>query len=110
MASPERVRIEIAFDGGQLMGALVTPASADALEQALGAADLRDDKCQDSGGKEWRACCHDGLPSQRVRASSDFSNTRIQLFVEWNDFIRALKRRLGKDTSPEGLTRPSGRA
>ena len=41
MASPERVRIEIAFDGGQIMSALVTAASADALEQALGAADLR---------------------------------------------------------------------
>src|SRR6476469_3601997 len=36
-----RVRIEIAFDGGQIMGALVTPASADALEQALGSAELR---------------------------------------------------------------------
>ena len=41
MADAERVRIEIAFDGGQIMGAFVTPASADALEQALGAADLR---------------------------------------------------------------------
>jgi hypothetical protein len=41
VASSERVRIEIAFDGGQIMSALVTAASADALEQALGAADLR---------------------------------------------------------------------
>jgi hypothetical protein len=41
LASPERVRIEIAFDGGQIMGALVSSASADALEQALGSADLR---------------------------------------------------------------------
>jgi hypothetical protein len=41
MASPEHVRIEIAFDGGQIMSALVSPAGADALEQALGAADLR---------------------------------------------------------------------
>src|SRR5207247_5962174 len=41
LGSPERVRIEIAFDGGQIMGALVSPASADALEQALGSADLR---------------------------------------------------------------------
>jgi hypothetical protein len=41
VVSPERVRIEIAFDGGQIMGALVTSASADALEQALGSADLR---------------------------------------------------------------------
>jgi hypothetical protein len=41
VADPERVRIEIAFDGGQIMGALVTPAGADALEQALGSAELR---------------------------------------------------------------------
>ena len=41
MASAERVRIEVAFDGGQIMGAFVSPASADALEQALGAADVR---------------------------------------------------------------------
>jgi hypothetical protein len=41
VAEPERVRIEIAFDGGQIMSALVAPASADALEKALGAADLR---------------------------------------------------------------------
>ena len=31
----ERVRIEVGFDGGQIMGALVTGESADALEQAL---------------------------------------------------------------------------
>ncbi|HEX6663661.1 MAG TPA: hypothetical protein VF025_08295 [Gaiellaceae bacterium] len=41
MADAERVRVEIAFDGGQIMGAIVTATSADALEQALGAADLR---------------------------------------------------------------------
>ena len=41
MASTERVRVEIAFDGGQIMSALISSASADALEQALGAADLR---------------------------------------------------------------------
>jgi hypothetical protein len=41
VVSAERVRVEIAFDGGQIMGALVTPESADALEQALGSADLR---------------------------------------------------------------------
>ena len=41
MVNAERVRIEIAFDGGQIMGALVSPASADALEQALGSADVR---------------------------------------------------------------------
>src|SRR5207244_6392160 len=41
VASTERVRIEIAVDGGQIMGALVTPASAVALEQALGSAELR---------------------------------------------------------------------
>jgi hypothetical protein len=32
----DRVRIEIGFDGGQIMGALVEAAAADRLEQALG--------------------------------------------------------------------------
>jgi hypothetical protein len=41
LSESERVRIEVAFDGGQVMGALVTPASADALEQALGSAEVR---------------------------------------------------------------------
>lgn len=41
VASAERVRIEIAFDGGQIIGALVAPASADALEQALASAEAR---------------------------------------------------------------------
>jgi hypothetical protein len=40
VAEGERVRIEIAFDGGQIMSALVSSASADALEQALGSAEL----------------------------------------------------------------------
>ena len=31
----DRIRIEVGFDGGQIMSALVAPASADALEQAL---------------------------------------------------------------------------
>jgi hypothetical protein len=31
----ERIRVELAFDGGQIMSALVEPASADALERAL---------------------------------------------------------------------------
>ena len=31
----EQVRLEIAFDGGQIMGALVSTASADELDQAL---------------------------------------------------------------------------
>ena len=31
----ERVVVEIAFDGGQIMGARLTNASADELEQAL---------------------------------------------------------------------------
>jgi hypothetical protein len=31
----------VAFDGGQIMGAFVSAAGADALEQALGSADLR---------------------------------------------------------------------
>ena len=33
----ERVRIEIAFDGGQIMGARVTTPSADEFERALAA-------------------------------------------------------------------------
>jgi hypothetical protein len=37
----ERVRIEVGFDGGQVMSALVAPAGADQLEQALGSAELR---------------------------------------------------------------------
>jgi len=41
VAEQERVRIEIAFDGGQIMGALVSPAAADALEQALGSPEVR---------------------------------------------------------------------
>ncbi len=41
MPSSEHVRIEIAFDGGQIMSATVDAASADALEEALGSADLR---------------------------------------------------------------------
>jgi hypothetical protein len=41
VAEAERVRIEIAFDGGQIMSALVAPSSANALEEALGSADLR---------------------------------------------------------------------
>jgi hypothetical protein len=39
--NPDRVRIEVAFDGGQIMGAFVTSDGADALEQALGSADVR---------------------------------------------------------------------
>ena len=35
MAEDEHARIEVAFEGGQIMGALVSAASADALEQAL---------------------------------------------------------------------------
>jgi hypothetical protein len=33
--SDERTRLEIAFDGGQIVGALVTTAAADALQKAL---------------------------------------------------------------------------
>jgi molybdopterin-binding protein len=35
VAENEQVRIEVAFAGGQILGALVTTASADALERAL---------------------------------------------------------------------------
>jgi len=33
---PDRVRIEIGFDGGQIMSALVDASTVDRLEQALG--------------------------------------------------------------------------
>ena len=35
MADAQRVRIEIGFDGGQVMSAHVEPATADELEQSL---------------------------------------------------------------------------
>ena len=35
MAENERVRIEVGFDGGQIMGGHITTESADELEQAL---------------------------------------------------------------------------
>ncbi len=35
MPNSERTRIEVGFDGGQIMSALVTGESADALERAL---------------------------------------------------------------------------
>jgi hypothetical protein len=37
MASNERVVVEIAFDGGQIMGARLSSTSADELDQALAA-------------------------------------------------------------------------
>jgi hypothetical protein len=36
VAAEERVRIEIAFDGGQIMGAFVSAQAAEELERALG--------------------------------------------------------------------------
>jgi hypothetical protein len=38
VAEGERVRIEVGFDGGQIMGAHVENATADELEQALASA------------------------------------------------------------------------
>jgi hypothetical protein len=38
VAEDERVRIEVGFDGGQVMGAHVESATADELEQALASA------------------------------------------------------------------------
>jgi molybdopterin-binding protein len=35
MPEVDRIRIEVAFDGGQIMGSFVSAASADALEKAL---------------------------------------------------------------------------
>jgi hypothetical protein len=39
MADGDRVRIEISFDGGQGLGALVAVSSAEELERALSSAD-----------------------------------------------------------------------
>ncbi|MGZ4360344.1 MAG: hypothetical protein ACXVY8_10455 [Gaiellaceae bacterium] len=39
MPEPERVRIEIGFEGSQIMGTLVTLKAADTLEQALAKGD-----------------------------------------------------------------------
>ncbi|TMK80032.1 MAG: hypothetical protein E6G45_01690 [Actinobacteria bacterium] len=36
MAETGRVRVEVGFDGGQVMSAYVEPTTADQLEQALG--------------------------------------------------------------------------
>ena len=36
MVESERVRVEIGFKGGQVLGTFVDPASADELERALG--------------------------------------------------------------------------
>ena len=36
MASNERTRIEIAFDGGQIIGALVPTEAVEGLERAIG--------------------------------------------------------------------------
>lgn len=35
MAEDERVRVELGFEGGQVIGGFVDPASADQLEKAL---------------------------------------------------------------------------
>ena len=35
MASGERVRVEVGFEGGQVIGGFVDPPSADQLERAL---------------------------------------------------------------------------
>jgi hypothetical protein len=39
VANDERVRLEVAFDGGQTIAALVTAAVADELQRALDVAD-----------------------------------------------------------------------
>jgi hypothetical protein len=37
LAEPETIRVELAFDGGQIIAALVSPEAADALDRALAA-------------------------------------------------------------------------
>lgn len=41
MGTEERTRIEVAFDGGQILGAFVQADTADALERALAAGDQK---------------------------------------------------------------------
>jgi hypothetical protein len=43
VADENRVRIEVGFDGGQVMSALVENTTAESLERALSAADVRAD-------------------------------------------------------------------
>ena len=43
MADENRVRIEVGFDGGQVMSALVENTIAESFERALSAADVRAD-------------------------------------------------------------------
>ena len=59
----ERIRIEIAFDGGQVMSAIVSPNEADALEQALGSADVR----ADAGDAAFSLDAEDGRYTIAVR-------------------------------------------
>ena len=59
----ERIRIEIAFDGGQVMSAIVSPNEADALEQALGSADAR----ADAGDAAFSLDAEDGRYTIAVR-------------------------------------------
>jgi len=40
MPHKDKVRVEVGFDGGQIMNSLVTKESATALEEALGNPDL----------------------------------------------------------------------
>jgi hypothetical protein len=35
LSDPETIRVELAFDGGQIIAALVSPEAADALDRAL---------------------------------------------------------------------------
>jgi hypothetical protein len=37
VSSTESIRVEVAFEGGQIMGVNVTPDTADAIERAVGA-------------------------------------------------------------------------
>ena len=37
MSSPESVRVEVAFEGGQIIAVNVAPETADAIERAVGA-------------------------------------------------------------------------
>ena len=46
---PDRIRLELAFEGGQIVGAIVAPAVADELAKALAAGGCRNLRARDRG-------------------------------------------------------------
>ena len=63
MADDDRVRVEIGFEGGQVIGGFVDAGAAEELERALHEDGPRVDRPRDRGR---------GLPRRRARRSSYF--------------------------------------